>query len=510
MSVRVYVPDETTACALGADAVAAAIATTAATRADVELVRNGSRGLFYLEPLVEVATDQGRIGFANVTAAQAAELFAGGVPSADHALCIGVVEHLDYLAQQTRLTFARAGVTEPLSLPQYEAHGGLVGLRRALTLAPQAIVDAIKTSGLRGRGGAAFPAGIKWQTVLDAPGERKYIACNADEGDSGTFADRLLIECDPFQLIEGMAIAGVAVGATEGVVYLRSEYPKAHAVLQRALVLAREAGILGAGVLGSTKAFDIRVVLGAGAYVCGEETSMLESIEGKRGVVRKKPPLPALAGLFGCPTVVNNVLTLAAATTILADGGEHYAGFGSGRSRGTMPFQLAGNLERGGLVELPFGPTVGELLERFAGGTRSGRPLAAVQMGGPLGAYLAADGLDVPLDYEAAAAAGALIGHGGIVAFDDTVDMGAQAEFAMRFCALESCGKCTPCRVGAVRGQELIARLRVGDAVEDNLVLLDDLLETMELGSLCALGGLTPMPVRSILNAFPAALGKAR
>jgi len=495
---RVYVPNDTSARAVGADAVAAAIAALG-----FSIVRNGSRGAYWMEPLVEVDSPAGRVGFANVSVEQVGALFANGaLPGVEHAQSVGLVAELPWFKDQQRVTFARAGVIDPLSLSDYAAHGGWAGLERALTLTPQAIIDEVKASGLRGRGGAAFPAGIKWQTVHDASGSEKYIVCNADEGDSGTFADRLLMDADPFQLIEGMTIAGLAVGATRGFIYLRSEYPHTIDVMTRALRLAREAGYLGLTLMGRPQAFDITLRVGGGAYICGEETALLESLEGKRGVVRAKPPLPALQGLFGQPTVVNNVLTLAAVSSILADGGTRYASVGIDRSTGTMPFQLGGNINRGGLVEVPFGITLADLVQRFGGGTYSGRPMKAIQVGGPLGAYLPESQWDTPLGYEQFAAIGAMLGHGGIVGFDDTADMGEQAEFAMAFCAHESCGKCTPCRLGSTRGVEVIGRIRRGESTRKNWQLLDELCETMELGSLCALGGLTPMPVRSVMQHF--------
>jgi formate dehydrogenase iron-sulfur subunit len=395
------------------------------------------------------------------------------------------------------------GIVDPSSITDYEAHGGWAGLRRALSLAPDAVVAEVTESGLRGRGGAGFPAGLKWKTVLETASAQKFVCCNFDEGDSGTFADRMVVEGDPFTLIEGMTIASYAVGATEGYVYVRSEYPHAIAALRRAIDTAYTHGFLGADVAGSGHRFDLHVRVGAGAYICGEESSMLESLEGRRGEVRAKPPIPAISGLFGQPTVVNNVLTLCTVPMILADGGAAYAALGTGRSRGTQLFQLAGNVARGGLVELPFGVTLRELLEDYAGGTLTGRPIRAVQVGGPLGAYLSPDQFDLPMDYEAFAEAGAMIGHGGIVVFDDTVDMARMARFAMEFCALESCGKCTPCRIGSVRGVETLDKIIAGDDVGANLALLDDLCETMTKGSLCAMGGLTPMPVQSAIRHFP-------
>ena len=502
--VRVYVPVDAASLSVGAGAVAEAIAREAEARGlAVEIVRNGTRGMLWLEPLVEVGTGQGRVAYGPVAAADVPSLFdAGFLQGAGHPLALGPTEELDWLKRQRRLTFARVGVTDPLSLADYRAHGGLRGLEAALVLSPAAVVEAVRVSGLRGRGGAGFPTGIKWKTVHDAVAEQKYIVCNGDEGDSGTFADRMLFEGDPFLLIEGMVIAGIAVGATKGYLYIRSEYPHAIATMRRALLKARDAGLLGASVLGSGPAFDMEIRVGAGAYICGEETSLLESIEGRRAIVRAKPPLPALKGLFGRPTVVNNVLSLAAVPWILEQGAQAYADYGMGRSRGTLPVQLAGNVRRSGLVELAFGVTLREIVEEFGGGTLSGRPVRAVQVGGPLGAYLTERQLDVVLDYEALASIRAMLGHGGIVVFDDTVDMARQARFAFEFCAKESCGKCTPCRIGAVRGVELVDRIVAGHDRAKNLAVLRDLNRLMTDASLCAMGGLTPMPVMSALDHF--------
>ncbi len=507
--IRVYVPRDSSALALGADAVALAIEREAAARdCEVELVRNGSRGLLYLEPLVEVATADGRVGYANVEAEDIAALFdAGFLQGGQHARSVGLVEQIPYLGRQQRLTFARIGVTDPLSTDDYVAHGGLEGLRRALAMTGTAACEALIDSGLRGRGGAAFPAGIKWRTVANAQAEQKYIVCNADEGDSGTFSDRLIMESDPYVLIEGMTIAGIAVGATMGHIYVRSEYPHSIAALQEAIRRARAAGWLGENVLGSGKPFDLFVAKGAGAYVCGEETALLESLEGKRGIVRAKPPLPALAGLYGKPTVINNVVTLATVPVIFAKGAAFYQDFGMGRSRGTLPFQLAGNIARGGLVELAFGVTLRELVFDYGGGTASGRPVRAVQVGGPLGTYLPESQWDIPMDYEAYAAVGAVVGHGGLVVHDDTSNLAELAQYAMEFCTLESCGKCTPCRIGSTRGVEVIAKIRKGDTSEKQVTLLRDLCDTMMAGSLCAMGGMTPYPVLSALDHFPEDFG---
>jgi formate dehydrogenase iron-sulfur subunit len=497
--MKIYVPRDAAARGLGADEVAAAVLAEAAKHGiTVELVRNGSRGMVWLEPLVEVATDAGRLAFGPLTPADVPALFAD---LAQHPKALGLTDALPWLAKQTRLTFARVGVVDPLSLTDYEAHHGLVGLRRALGMDGAAIVAEVTESGLRGRGGAGFPTGIKWKTVADAKADQKYIVCNADEGDSGTFADRMLMEGDPFTLIEGMIIAGLATGATRGYVYLRSEYPDAIEVMTDAVMIARRAGILGASVLGSGRTFDMEIRTGAGAYVCGEETSLLNSLEGKRGVVRAKPPLPALQGFLGKPTVVNNVISLATIPVILERGASFYKDFGLGRSRGTIPLQIAGNVKHGGLFEAAFGLTLGEIVDVIGGGTATGRPVKAVQVGGPLGAYFPRALFDTPFGYEEFGAKEGLIGHAGLVIFDETADMLKQARFAMEFCAIESCGKCTPCRIGAVRGVETVDRIAKGDAAA--IPLLTDLCNTMKSGSLCALGGFTPYPVMSALNHFP-------
>lgn len=508
-ATRLFVPADSAAVSVGADTTAKAIAREAEARGNaLEIVRTGSRGLFWLEPLVEVELNGERVAYGPVQPADVQGLFdAGWLNELAGPLCHGPTESIDYLQSQSRLTFARCGVVDPLDLDDFEAHGGLTGLRRALTLDAAAIVEEVAGSGLRGRGGAGFPTGRKWRTVLEEHDQEKYICCNADEGDSGTFADRLLMEGDPMVLLEGMVIAGLAVGAELGLVYIRSEYPDAITVMKKAVEIWVTAGLLGSDVLGSGRRFDIEVRRGAGAYICGEESAMLDSLEGKKGLVRARPPLPALRGLFGKPTVVNNVLTLASVPWVLARGAAAYAALGAGRSLGTQPFQLAGNVARGGLVEVGFGVTLRELIETFGSGTATGRPVRAVQIGGPLGTYLPASMLDVAMDYESLAEVGAMLGHGGVVVFDDQVDMAQQAEFAMVFCAAESCGKCTPCRVGSVRGVEVIDRIRAGRNVADNLLLLSDLCEVMRDGSLCAMGGLTPQPVESALAHFPEDFG---
>ncbi|CAG0960556.1 formate dehydrogenase iron-sulfur subunit [Methylophilaceae bacterium] len=509
MTVKVYVPRDSAALSVGADEIATQITLEAAHRGvAVEVIRNGSRGMHWLEPLVEVATEGGRVAYGPISPEDVSGLFDSHfLNGGQHPLRLGLTEELPWLRNQERLTFARVGITDPVSIEDYIAHDGYRGLHRALAMAPAAIVQEVTDSGLRGRGGAAFPTGIKWKTVLGCEAGQKYIVCNADEGDSGTFSDRMIMEGDPFVLIEGMTIAGIAVGATQGYIYLRSEYPDALNTLNEAIDRARKAGYLGSNILGSSHRFDLEVRRAAGAYVCGEETSLLESLEGKRGLVRFKPPLPAIEGLFGKPTVVNNVISLASVPIILDKGAGYYKDYGMGRSRGTLPIQLAGNIKHGGLVEKAFGITLRELLYDFGGGSASGRPIRAVQVGGPLGAYLPESQFDTPLDYEKFSEIWAVLGHGGIVAFDDTVDMSKMARYAFEFCAVESCGKCTPCRIGSTRGVEVMDKIIAGNQPAKHIELIRDLSDTLLNGSLCALGGMTPYPVLSALNHFPEDFG---
>ena len=504
MTPKIYIPIDSTALSLGAEEVYRAILLESVKRnLDIEIIRNGSRGLFFLEPLVEVETDKGRMAYGPVEISDVPSLFDSeffmGKP---HELCLGLTEEIDWLKKQERLTYARVGITDPLNIEDYEKHDGFNGLRNAIKLEPQLIVKEVTDSGLRGRGGAAFPTGIKWQTVLDTPSEKKYIVCNADEGDSGTYSDRMIMENDPFVLIEGMIIAGLAVGADMGYIYLRSEYPHALAVLNKAIDIAKENNYLGNDILGANYNFELEVTRAAGAYICGEETSLLESLEGKRGMVRYKPPLPAIEGLYGKPTVVNNVISLATIPIIMDKGAAYYADFGVGRSKGTLPIQLAGNIKNTGLIEKAFGITLRELLYDFGGGSATGKPIKAVQVGGPLGAFLPEAQFDTPLAYEKFSEINAVVGHGGIVAFDTTADMSKLARYSFEFCAIESCGKCTPCRIGSTRGMEVIDKIKSGKDQEKNIKLLRDLGDTMVDGSLCAMGGMTPFPVISALNFF--------
>jgi formate dehydrogenase iron-sulfur subunit len=505
----IYVPRDSSAVSLGADGVAEAIRKEASSRKlDVKIVRNGSRGMFSHEPMIEVITSAGRIAYGPVRPSNVVALFdANFLDGREHRLRLGVADEIPWLKSQTRLTFARAGAIDPVSLDDFVAHGGYRGLTRAIEIGADAVIAEVTKSGLRGRGGAGFPTGIKWKTAADAPATPKYVVCNADEGDSGTFSDRMIMEGDPFELIEGMTIAALAVDAPQGYIYLRSEYPHARRTLTEAIATAYSTGYLGANVLGTGKPFELELRLGAGAYICGEETAMLESIEGRRGMVRFKPPIPAIEGLFGKPTLINNVVSFATVPIIVERGGEFFREHGVGNSRGTMPFQLAGNAKRPGLIEAPMGVSLREIVDDYGGGTASGKPVRAVQVGGPLGAYFTESMLDVALDFESIAARGGILGHGGIVVFDDTVDMAQMARYAMEFCALESCGKCTPCRIGSIRGTEVIEDIVNRRRPRENLEVLRDLCDTMKFGSLCALGGLTPLPVLSALKYFPEDFG---
>lgn len=509
MKATVYIPQDSGALSLGAEAVATAVQAESRKRGqELQLIRNGSRGMYWLEPLLEVVTAAGRVAYGPVSPSDVPSLFeAGFLEGAGHPLHLGLTEEIPYFREQERMTSTRVGVTDPTSLEDYRAYGGFRGLPNALGLGGEQIIKELIESGLRGRGGAAFPTGIKWKTAFDTPSKQKYVVCNADEGDSGTFSDRMIMEGDPFVLIEGMIVAGIAIDASQGYIYLRSEYPHAYRVLNLAIEGAYAAGYLGKDVLGSGKTFDLEVRRGAGAYICGEETALLESLEGKRGMIRYRPPLPAVVGLFGQPTIINNVITLASVPIIFDKGAAFYKNYGVGRSRGTLPFQLAGNIKRGGLVEKAFGLTLRELLHDFGGGSFTGRPIRAVQIGGPLGAYLPESQFDIQLDYEALGGIQAMLGHGGVVAFDDTVDMAKMARFAMEFCALESCGKCTPCRIGSTRGVEVIDKIIQNRDRTANLHLLQDLCDIMVNGSLCGLGGLIPNPVLSALKHFPADFG---
>ena len=501
--IKIYIPKETSACSVGSDLIAEKINALTQEHKHISIIRNGSWGAFWLEPFVEIEINGNRVGVSylnkDISHLTSIEEF---IDDFNNSKPHNILE-IDFIKQQTRLVFSRIGLDDPLDLNQYCNSGGYKGLEKSFEIGQQKTIDEIKKSGLNGRGGAAFPTAIKMQTVLDQESKTKYVACNADEGDGGTFSDRLIMECDPYSLIEGMTIAAYSVGANHGYIYLRSEYPLAKYFLTEAIKILKSHNLLGKNILGKNFTFDIELRIGAGSYVCGEETAMMESIEGRRGLVRSKPPLPAIKGLFHQPTLINNVITLASMSIILLRGKEIFSQFGSGKSVGTMPYQLCGNIKQGGLIEVPFGITLNEMIYDFGAGTFNEKPVHAVQIGGPLGIYLPTHLLNTPLTIEALMDLNGSLGHGGVIVFDDSTNMALQAKFAMDFCAIESCGKCTPCRIGSVRGVELIDKIYNGTAVKADRILLEELCETMETTSLCAMGGMTPNPVRSIIKYFP-------
>jgi formate dehydrogenase iron-sulfur subunit len=485
-TTRLYLSNDTSSLAAGAGRLADAWR----DHPEIQLIHTSSRGAFFLEPMVERDTPSGREAWFNVVPDDLARIVGGvgGTPIAE----------MPFLQQQTRFTFANFGITEPLALEEYQSRGGLKGLAAAQSLSPEAIIEELRISRLRGRGGAAFPVWKKWQIAQQARSEQKYVVANADEGDAGTYCDRMIMEGDPFRLIEGMMICARAIGATRGYLYCRYEYPAAARAMRFAIQKAREADLLDC----DDYPFDLEVVVGAGSYVCGEETALLESLEGRRGVVMAKPPYPAESGLYGKPTIVSNVLTFATLPNILSQGGAWHASLGTEGSRGTMALQIGGRVKQPGLAEIPFGMTLRQALEQFGGGMAPGSRLKAVQVGGPLGSLFPESQLDIPICYDAFAKAGAILGHGGIVVYDDETNMVELARHFMAFTADESCGKCTPCRVGSVRGREILERIQRGQGTTEDLILLSDLGETMKSASLCALGGRAPYPVLTAIEHF--------
>jgi formate dehydrogenase iron-sulfur subunit len=499
----IYIPCDSSSISVGAENIKNIISDHLP---EAKIKRTGSYGLYWLEPMIEVEKDNRRIAYGPLDNNSIIELIKCDF-SEQHSLCLGPTHSIDKLKLQNRLTFKNCGIIDPLSLDDYKKQGGLQGLEKALKLSPEEITDIVIKSGLRGRGGAAFPTGIKWKTTLSETSEEKYIVCNADEGDSGTFADRMILEGDPLSVIEGMIIAARATRAHKGYIYLRSEYPYTKTLLEAVLDMCYQHNLLGKNILNSDLDFDIELRIGAGSYICGEETALLESLEGKRGMIRYKPPLPAIKGLFGKPTIVNNVISLASVPCILDKGADFYASFGKDKSLGTLTVQLSGNIKYPGLYEIDFGLPLKELLYEIGGGSSSGKTLKAVQCGGPLGSFLSADKFDIPLTYEDFQTYNAMIGHGGVVVFDETANMAHLSLMSMEFGAEESCGKCTPCRVGTTRAYEIIKKIISGDERTKNISLLQDLCDVMIEGSLCAHGGLIPYPVLSAIKQFPEDFG---
>jgi formate dehydrogenase iron-sulfur subunit len=486
-TTRLYLSNDTSSQAVGAGHLAEQLR----KRTDVEIIRTSSRGAFFLEPMIERDSPVGRVAWYNVVPEDLSHIVAGtgGTP----------VDALPYFTKQTRHTFSNFGITEPLALDAYQSRGGFKGLEAARVMGAEAIIHELKVSRLRGRGGAAFPVWTKWEAALRAAGKEKYVVVNADEGDAGTYCDRMVMEGDPFRLIEGMLICAHVIGAAKGYIYCRQQYRAAARAIRIAVEKVAELGLSKL----NDRMFSIEVVLGAGSYVCGEETALLESLEGRRGVVRVKPPYPAVSGLYGRPTIVSNVLTFATVPTILTKGGAWYVSLGTEQSRGTIALQVGGRVKQPGLVEIPFGMTLRQVFDQFGGGMADGARLKAVQVGGPLGSLFPESKLDIPICYDAFAEAGAILGHGGIVIYDDETDMVDLARHFMAFTADESCGKCTPCRIGSVRGREILERVQAGGASEEDLALLSDLGETMKTASLCALGGRAPYPILTAIEHFP-------
>jgi len=412
-------------------------------------------------------------------------------------------EDINFYARQQRLVLHNCGHIDPERIDEYLANDGYSGIEKALkTMSPQEVVEEIKTAALRGRGGAGFPAGLKWQFAASAPGDKKYVICNADEGDPGAFMDRSVLEGDPHAVIEGMLACGYAIGSDEGYVYVRAEYPLAIKRLQIAIDQARDAGYLGENILGSGFSFDLKIKAGAGAFVCGEETALMNSIEGKRGMPRPRPPFPATSGLWGKPTNINNVETLANVPQILRNGSQWYASMGTENSKGTKVFALTGKVNNTGLVEVPMGITMREIIFDIGGGIQKGKQFKAVQIGGPSGGCLPEELLDLPVDYDSLIEAGAMMGSGGLVVMDEDTCMVDIARFFLSFTQKESCGKCTPCREGTKRMLEILERITAGKGEEGDIERLESLGQVIKDTSLCGLGQTAPNPVLSTLRYF--------
>jgi formate dehydrogenase iron-sulfur subunit len=486
MAVTLYLSNDTSARAAGTDRLAAAWAELP----DLRIVRTSTRGAFFLEPLVERDGPHGRLLWPRAKPDDLSRIRAGsgGISISD----------IPFLSQQQRSVFARFGTMSPLSLEEYRAKGGWRGWERATGLSSEAVIAEMKHSGLRGRGGAAFPVWHKWDIARRTSADQKYVVANADEGDAGTYCDRMIMEGEPFRLIEGMLICAKAIGADRGYIYCRWEYPAAAAAMHAAIAHVERAGLLRI----DDHPFRLEVFRGAGSYVCGEETALLSSLEGGRGMVKVRPPYPAVAGLYGKPTVVSNVLTFGTVVEIMARGAEWHASVGTERSKGMIALQLGGRIKQPGLIEIPFGATLAEVLDRFGGGMVEGSRFKAVQVGGPLGSLFPEAQLDIPLCFDTFNEAGAVLGHGGVVVFDDRTDMVELARHYMTFTADESCGKCAPCRIGSIRARELLERIEQGHGTTEDLALLADLGDTMKATSLCAHGGRAPYPVLTAIEHF--------
>ena len=488
----------------------------AAHRITADIVRVGCLGLCYAEPLVDIIKPGfPRIHYGGLDPEQAARLvteyLTGDNPCPELALgtsgdgaVAGIprLEELPVLKAQVRITLRNCGLIDPGNLDHYLARGGYRGLERALAMGPEAVIEEIKRSGLRGRGGAGFPTGLKWQFCRKASGNLKYLICNADEGDPGAFMDRSLLEGDPHAVLEGMLIGAYAIGASEGYIYIRAEYPLAIERLQTALRQLEENGLIGDDILGSGFGFHLKIKEGAGAFVCGEETALIASIEGKRGMPRSRPPFPANSGLWGRPTNINNVETWASVSAIMERGADWFAGYGTEKSRGTKTFALAGKINRTGLIEVPFGITLEEIIYDIGGGIPDGKQLKAVQTGGPSGGCLPAGLIKLAVDYESLAEAGSIVGSGGMIVLDEDNCMVDTARFFLSFTCAESCGKCVPCRLGTRQMLDILEKITRGDGEPADIELLSSLSRNIKRGSLCALGGTATNPVITTLRYF--------
>jgi NADH-quinone oxidoreductase subunit F len=473
---------------------------------NIELRRTGCMGMCYSEVLVEVFPPQDRrVFYRNVTPEQVQRIveehIIGGDPVTEWVIPADEIDNL--LSKQRRIVLRNCGIIDPESIDDYLAAGGYKALEKVLhSMSPQEVIDEVTRSGLRGRGGAGFPTGVKWGLARKSPGSQKYVICNADEGDPGAFMDRSVLESDPHGVIEGMLIAGYAIGASEGYIYVRAEYPLAIHRLEIALDQASERGFIGEGILGSDFDFNISIRQGAGAFVCGEETALMMSVEGRRGMPNFRPPFPAQSGLWGKPTNINNVETLANVSWIILNGANAFNAHGTEKSKGTKVFALAGKIARGGLIEVPMGISLKEIVFDIGGGTSKGLDFKAVQMGGPSGGVIPASLAETPVDYESITKTGAIMGSGGLIVMDESACMVDVAKFFLNFTQDESCGKCTFCRIGTLRMLEVLDRITKGEGKEEDIEHLEELAQGVKKASLCGLGQTVPNPVLTTLRYF--------
>ncbi len=504
--MRVVIGEGSCGVAAGAAKVRAAIEAVMTSNEPFELGSTGCIGMCFLEPIVDIYDGKNLLRRLVKVSANDAENIVNAARTGDLSLVDGITitaEDEEFLSRQTRIALRHCGLIDPVSLDDYREADGYQALEKALkTMTPEQVIEEIKISGLAGRGGAGFPTWFKWNAARQSEGEEKYLICNADEGDPGAFMDRAVIESDPHSLIEGMLIGAYAIGAKEMIVYVRAEYPLAITHLEIAIEQAKKANLLGENILGTGFSCDMRIKAGAGAFVCGEETALIESLEGKRGMPRLKPPFPAQKGYMDKPSNINNVETFANVSWIINNGGEAFAAMGTENSKGTKVFALTGKIRKGGLVEIPMGKTLRDVIYGIGGGIRDNKEFKAVQMGGPSGGCIPADLLDTVIDYKALAATGAIMGSGGMVVMDESTCMVGMAKFFLDFTALESCGKCVHCRIGTARMQEILTRIVKGEGKPGDIELLEELCEAIKDGALCGLGQTAPNPVLTTIRYF--------